>query len=317
MLSNYKKIILDKRSPARLLRATRGLLDFVYIAQFPVQSTETLKCMTEALQQFHDNKEIFVELGIRNHFNFFKLHFLKHYPDLIRWLGSPDNFNTSYTERLHIDYAKEAYDATNHKEEFAQMTQWLERKEKIIQHAEYIQWRLAGQPPLPNHIPLHPPLPARMKIAKRPIGKVAFDILEKEYQAPFIRDALARFLVEHDHPNATPAQVERMASNYFLYTQTLPVFHQFKLWLGNPEEHKLMSDEFDIIHSNPERKGKYQKPIPARFDTVLVHLFPGVGPYRGVRGMHLFFSLNYIYILYYRLSCCTSQDYFYTSSKTF
>lgn len=92
------------QSPVRLIRATRGLLDFVYIAQFPVQSSETLKCMEEALKQFHDNKKIFVELGIRNDFDFIKLHFLRHYPDLIRWLGSPDNFNTSYTERLHLIY---------------------------------------------------------------------------------------------------------------------------------------------------------------------------------------------------------------------
>ena len=136
-----------------------------------------------------------MELGIRSDFDFPKLHFLKHYPQLIYWLGSPDNFNTSYTERLHIDYAKEAYDATNHKEEFAQMTQWLERKEKIIQHAQYVEWRLDGQPPLPDAIPLNPPPPDRLKIAKRPLGKVSLDSIEQNYNAPFIRDALARFLV--------------------------------------------------------------------------------------------------------------------------
>ena len=103
--------------------------------------------ITEPAEQFHDNKDIFIELGIRNDdFDFIKLHFLQHYPSLIRWLGSPDNFNTSYTERLNIDFAKEAYDATNHKDEFAQMTKWLQRKEKIVKHSQYVIWRLNGQP---------------------------------------------------------------------------------------------------------------------------------------------------------------------------
>ncbi|KAK7680166.1 hypothetical protein QCA50_016675 [Cerrena zonata] len=52
------------QSPIRLIRATWGILDFIYIAQFPVHSKETLECMENALKQFHDNKHIFVELGI-------------------------------------------------------------------------------------------------------------------------------------------------------------------------------------------------------------------------------------------------------------
>jgi hypothetical protein len=42
-----------------------------------------------------------------------------------------DNCNTENTERLHIDLAKDAYQSTNRKNEFSQMTLWLERKEKI------------------------------------------------------------------------------------------------------------------------------------------------------------------------------------------
>ncbi|KAJ6548331.1 hypothetical protein B0H10DRAFT_1969194 [Mycena sp. CBHHK59/15] len=49
---------------------------------------------------------------------------------------------TEYTEHLHIDLAKDAFRSTNFKDEFPQMTLWLERKEKIFRHEEYIQWRL-------------------------------------------------------------------------------------------------------------------------------------------------------------------------------
>jgi hypothetical protein len=49
-----------------------------------------------------------------------------------RLFGTTDNYNTEYTEQLHIDLAKEAYRSTNFKDELPQMTLWLERKEKKI-----------------------------------------------------------------------------------------------------------------------------------------------------------------------------------------
>ncbi|KAG1888962.1 uncharacterized protein F5891DRAFT_932086, partial [Suillus fuscotomentosus] len=140
-------IIIDIRLPgnlasSRLLKAVHGLLDFLYLAQYPCHSSETLLLLDEARALFHDNKEIFVDLGIRNNFNLPKLHAICHYTSMIRMFGTTDNYNTEYTERLHIDLAKDAYHATNHKHKFTQMTRWLERKEKIICHEQYIKWRL-------------------------------------------------------------------------------------------------------------------------------------------------------------------------------
>ena len=42
-------------------------------------------------------------------------------------------------ERLHIDLAKDAYAATNYKDEFMQMTIWLEHKKQILHHHQYIE----------------------------------------------------------------------------------------------------------------------------------------------------------------------------------
>lgn len=126
-------------SNAKLLKATRALLDFLYLAEYPVHSTETLKKLQDALDRFHANKDIFITLGIRKDFNLPKLHFLSHYVEKIKWSGTADNFNTEYTERLHIDFAKDAYAATNHKDELPQMTLWLERKEKVLEFDKYIQ----------------------------------------------------------------------------------------------------------------------------------------------------------------------------------
>ncbi|KAG1817029.1 hypothetical protein DFJ58DRAFT_720258 [Suillus subalutaceus] len=120
-------IIINIRLPgnlasSRLLKAICGLLDFLYLAQYPCHSSETLLLLDEACALFYNNKDIFIDLGIRNNFNLPKLHSGRHYSTMIQTFGTTDNYNTEYTERLHIDLAKDAYHATNHKDEFTQMT---------------------------------------------------------------------------------------------------------------------------------------------------------------------------------------------------
>jgi hypothetical protein len=129
----------EGQSPVRLIRAVRALLDFLYLAQYPSHTANSLSRLDDALSRFHDNKDIFVDLGARTHFNFPKLHSLIHYVSSIVLFGTTDNYNTEQSERLHIDFAKDAYRATNHKDEYPQMTAWLERREKIQRHAAYIQ----------------------------------------------------------------------------------------------------------------------------------------------------------------------------------
>ncbi|KAI0336980.1 hypothetical protein BDW22DRAFT_1340702 [Trametopsis cervina] len=274
----------EGQSPVPLVKASRALLDFLYCAQYPVHSTSTLDNLHHALEQFHKYKQVFVELGIRNDFELPKLHFAKHYVALIKSLGTPDNFNTEYTERLHIDYAKNAYAATNHKEEFTQMTIWLERKEKILRHEKHIQWCLAGRPQIiPNQslYPLPPSSPIQM--TKYPSQKaVPLAKLTESYQAPFFEDALARYITRHCNPAFTSAQVEARAADLDLPLRSLPVYHKAHFWLGDRNHHRLMSNEDDVIHAIPERQNKQGKIVPARFDTALVN--GGTGEYLGING---------------------------------
>ena len=96
--------------------------------------------MQEALKLFHANKDIFVEEGIHEHFNISKLHSLIHYTDSIILFGSLDGFNSEHLERLHIDYAKKGYHASNKRNYVIQMTHWLQRQEVMDLHAAYLQW---------------------------------------------------------------------------------------------------------------------------------------------------------------------------------
>ncbi len=111
-----------------------------------MHSDETLALMEKAIHHFHANKDVFEDLDIQEEWGIIKLHIAtSHYMSLITWLGTLDNFDTQYTERLHIDLTKDAYDATNHKDEYAQMTVWVERKEKILYHDQFIKWRISGK----------------------------------------------------------------------------------------------------------------------------------------------------------------------------
>ncbi|KAH7917158.1 hypothetical protein BV22DRAFT_1026893, partial [Leucogyrophana mollusca] len=283
-------IIIDIRlpnnmAPARLLKAVRGILDFLYLAQYPCHSSETLTLLEEALDQFHENKEVFIDLGIRTAFNLPKLHSGRHYPLMIQTFGTTDNYNTEYTERLHIDLAKDAYRATNHKNEYPQMTLWLERREKILRHEKYIQWRLSGDadPPLLRRpIPPDMEFHRKLKMTKHPTVKgVSVDKVITDYGATFFRDAFARYVVQENQPAGSAIsrqQREALAGDVHLPFQKLPVFHKIK-WLSiDPRRHGDPPMTIDSVHVRPQRDSS----TPARFDTALVNT--GAGGSIGIEG---------------------------------
>ncbi|KAI0361041.1 hypothetical protein OH77DRAFT_1443024 [Trametes cingulata] len=124
----------------RVLQAARGLVDFVYFAQYEVHTDTTLGLMQGALDRVHANKDVFLDMGIREHFNIPKFHSLIHYLQAIRSLGTLDGYNTEASERFHIDYAKESYRGSSRKEYVAQMTLWLQRREAILLRDSYLSW---------------------------------------------------------------------------------------------------------------------------------------------------------------------------------
>lgn len=59
---------------SRLICAVRAIMDFLYLAQLPLHSTDSLSALARSLQEFHNNKNVFVDLGIREQFNIPKIH---------------------------------------------------------------------------------------------------------------------------------------------------------------------------------------------------------------------------------------------------
>ncbi|KAF7348085.1 hypothetical protein MSAN_01761100 [Mycena sanguinolenta] len=252
-------IIIDIRLPnglssGRLHSAVRGLLDFVHLAQYPMHTDETLSLLDTALDQFHQNKDIFIELGVRNDFNLPKLHSCRHYVMYIKLYGTTDNYNTEYTERLHIDLAKDAYRSTNFKDEFPQMTLWLERKEKDCIVYE-----------------------RRQLMTKFPTRKsVRIANLIDDYGAKLFREALSRFIAQQNNPTLSAAQIDAEARYLRVPFNAVAVYHRLKfttpdLYSGDASAHSIV----DSVHVEPSRKMEDRRDLPGRFDTVLVNVKDG------------------------------------------
>jgi hypothetical protein len=260
---------------SRLIRAVRALLDFFYLAKLPVQTTQTLHRLNNALHNFHLNKSIFVDLGVRQHFNFPKLHSFLHYASSINLFGTTDNYNTQHTERLHIDLTKNAYRSTNTKNEVAQMAQWLERQEKVFQHEAFIHWK-EGLNVESNSAVLPQLKPDRhIKMTRHPSNyAVPINNLVSDYGAIHFRDALARFAAGWLNPGFNHAQIERASLNINIPFTTVSVYHRIKfINVGETEV-------ADALHIQPRQQNKQREYLPQRLDTALV-LVGG----QGIQGM--------------------------------
>jgi hypothetical protein len=256
------------QNPSRVVKAVRALLDFLFVAQYECHTAHTLSRLDDILSAFHDNKQVFVDLGVREHFNLPKLHSLIHYTSSIRLFGTTDNYNTEQSERLHIDFAKDAYRATNKRDEYAQMTVWLERCEKMQQHAASIEQRQQNhQQSLLSRALLEPPRACaqRIKMAQHPSVKaVSFREIPSRYGAHLFQDALADFITQLNNPGIGGNALHRLSANTLLPFRTVAAYHNIKFTGSSGLE------IIDSVHARPEQKDLRGRIIPSRFDTVLV-----------------------------------------------
>ncbi|KAI0040396.1 hypothetical protein FA95DRAFT_1502921 [Auriscalpium vulgare] len=257
-----------------VVRAVRSLLDFLYLAQYPSHSESTLKYLEKALKAFHASKFIFEEIGIREGFNIPKLHGLLHYVASIRAFGTTDNYNTEATERLHIDYAKDAYRSTNHKDVYPQMTRWLVRREQILRHGNYVRWRV--QQAANAVAPVPPPPQPRVHVARHPNFKsVSFPQLSARYGAVDFREALAAYVIKQVHPEYSPAHVANLAPGWQFTFGSVATYNSVKFWLRDPQERDEGPAVRDAVHARPAYRDTRGRAVPGRFDTALINVGDG------------------------------------------
>jgi hypothetical protein len=295
-----------------MLVVARAILDFSYYAQLRIHTAESLNGLESALAIFHANKDILQELQVRKHFNIPKLHQLSHYVQSILLFGSTDGFNTELPERLHIDFAKEAYRASNKRDYEEQMALWLQRQEAVFLRGSYLDWLLEQSQltPLNNctdhehgyesdsdsetegpgavSANSHPMLPTVTDyrvvhvLAKTPAHpRRSIQHLVTAHGATMFLPALKLFLREHmPHNNIIPG-----LQDYF------DVFQQVVI-IAPPDPRVSESPKRWRIRATPEvHPGPGRKPgSPARFDMALTSDNIRTSNLRTLEGKRLLFE---------------------------
>ena len=119
--NNMEKVflgVLAGQAEPGLICVMQVTLDFIYYTHFESHTIDSLHQLEQAWISFHDNLHYFSDKGIWkswNNFNILKLHSMWHYISSIISQGSADGYSTESPERLHIDFAKSTYWASNKK----------------------------------------------------------------------------------------------------------------------------------------------------------------------------------------------------------
>lgn len=255
----------------RFIRAVRSLIDFTFIAGFHVQSSSSLDRMDELLNEFHTNKDVFIDLGLRTSFDIPKLHWLLHYVRQIYYKGSADNFDTQFTERAHIDFVKALFRHTNKKDILHQMVRMLERFEKlfgikILIERDQFSLSSADVESTPTIFQVY-----EQTLPLRPTHTAKLSDIQDQHHAPHLLRYINKFLVglraenpiqQRNLQDATTEETWRI--------QHLDIFHQLKFNFVDKE------GTADIIYARPA--SRYSK---ERFDAATV-FWPSKDASRGI-----------------------------------
>ncbi|KAJ7140071.1 Zn-finger domain-containing protein [Mycena crocata] len=283
----------------KVLTVVKALIDFIYYAQLQLHTSRTLDALQNSLDTFHTHKQVIIDLGIREHFNIPKFHAIQHYVDAIRALGSADGYNTESPERLHIDFAKKAYRASNRRDYTEQMALWLQRQEAMALRTSYLAWyneQLAHSVPddsseetsddedaitisipIASRAPATPPTVRLYTIAKKPPTlNVTVVHLQTMHGAVDIIPALAAFLkLTFKSSPILPGPFDRF-----------DVYNQVSLHLP---ANRYLSDQprTTRIRATPAIPAKNRSPgSPGVFDTVLIYEDPAqYVPSSGIEGL--------------------------------
>ncbi|KAH9484401.1 hypothetical protein JR316_0003882 [Psilocybe cubensis] len=276
--------------PNEGIYAVTAILDFIYIAQYSTHNKVTLGYLQDSLVRFHQYRHYFLDINARKDFNIPKFHSLIHYVEAIEQFGTTDNYNTEMFERLHIDFAKQGWRASNQKDEFPQMINWLSRREKIAGFTGYQEelslesmdraqstsidkdGDITMNPPsllLSSSVSNHSlPFPKSLTISKLPISiakkpnfiNQRIDLIEEKHMAPDFSYYLKVFL----NTFSSNPTILRNLDNIPLPFQKLDVYNMFRLHLELINDDQD-SDEKAIVKAIP----KSAKLPSGQFDTIV------------------------------------------------
>jgi hypothetical protein len=115
-----------------MVKCIAAFLDFCYIVRRNALCTDTLEKAADALQRFHQYRDIFIQTGVRHGtISLPRQHSLKHYLPSIRLFGSPNGLCSSITESKHIPAVKKPWRRSNRYNALVQMLRTNQRMDKM------------------------------------------------------------------------------------------------------------------------------------------------------------------------------------------
>ena len=236
---------------------------------------------------------MYLNLGTRKHFHFYKIHWLSHYIDCILSRGSPDNFNTQFTERLHSLLIKAIYRHTNKRNEEKQMPTMVDRHEKLRSKQSFISHALRSDDSYlskawieanPTILNLYTQIP----LQRPTIRNLSLPACALQYYAPLLKRSLQKYLASLFR--VASASLAHYAYEDFWDIACIDVYHQLKFRYID----KAQDETADILYSYPSQSGN-----PSRFDVGVIYTKG-----EGIKNKLLYCSLFYFksFFTYHLLS---------------
>jgi len=122
---------IEGHVPQDIVRCFRAFLEFCYIVRQDIITEDTLEKLSNALQCFHQYRQIFLDTGVRSNFSLPRQHSLNHYILLIHMFGAPNGLCSSITESKHIKAVKEPWRRSSKFNALGQMLLTNQRLDKI------------------------------------------------------------------------------------------------------------------------------------------------------------------------------------------
>jgi hypothetical protein len=117
--------------PDQMVKAVSSFVEFCYCVRRSVIDEATLIEIDTALAQFHHDRSIFLQTGVRTDFNLPRQHSLNHYRKNIQLFGALNGLCSSITESKHIKAVKQPWRRTNRWKALGQMLVINQRNDKL------------------------------------------------------------------------------------------------------------------------------------------------------------------------------------------
>ena len=172
--------------PSGMLHAITAFLNFCYLVRHSQIDESVLDQIDDAVNCFHREHHIFIELGIRDNFLLPRQHALVHYHLMIQLFGAPNGLCSSITESKHIKAVKQPYRRSSRNNPLGEMILTNQRNDKLA--AARVDFESRGMlmsvqgNPLPGRQPIPQAQPSSQPVVSDKLSVPEVEVDEEDVE---------------------------------------------------------------------------------------------------------------------------------------